>query len=331
MEQEYKYKVCTVCLTYNQKPYIAETLRGFTMQDVSFPVVYCIVDDASTDGETDVLREWAEENLIFGEGSGAQWEKLDYGERLIASLKKNNNCLIVVILLKENHYQLKKATFPYFSEWYRLSKYISQCEGDDYWIDINKLKKEVEFLDNNLDYGMCCGGIQTLKGGQIITKPNSQSRIIGFENLLYHNSIATLTVLYRSDLFWKYHAEIDPYNRGWKMGDYPRWLWIASKSKVHHFDEVFGVYRVLEESASHSQDYRKRLAFLESARDIRLFFAEKYGLGNDVVTKINDVFYREKSMLVKGKDKHAYSDALKHISDKTFKERVKYILSVFSL
>lgn len=51
MEQDYKYKVVTLCMTYNQASYIEETLHGFTMQETSFPMVFCIVDDASTDGE----------------------------------------------------------------------------------------------------------------------------------------------------------------------------------------------------------------------------------------------------------------------------------------
>ena len=40
--------------------------------------------------------------------------------------------------------------------------------------------------------------------------------------------------------------------------------------------EVMAVYRVLESSASHFVDYRKRDAFCESSYNLRLFFAQRY-------------------------------------------------------
>ena len=63
---DYKYKVATQCMTYNQRPYIEDTLKGFVMQQTTFPVVYVVVDDASTDGEQELLFNWAHKNLNFG-------------------------------------------------------------------------------------------------------------------------------------------------------------------------------------------------------------------------------------------------------------------------
>ena len=50
-----KFKVCCRCFTFNQAKYITDTMDGFTMQQTSFPFVCTIVDDASTDGEQEVI------------------------------------------------------------------------------------------------------------------------------------------------------------------------------------------------------------------------------------------------------------------------------------
>ena len=40
---------------YNQSKYIEDALNGFIMQKTNFPFVCVIIDDASTDGEQDVI------------------------------------------------------------------------------------------------------------------------------------------------------------------------------------------------------------------------------------------------------------------------------------
>lgn len=55
MNENTKFKVSVRCFTYNQADYITDTMDGFTMQQTNFPFVCCIVDDASTDGEQNVI------------------------------------------------------------------------------------------------------------------------------------------------------------------------------------------------------------------------------------------------------------------------------------
>lgn len=144
-----KFKVCCRCFTFNQSRYITDTLDGFTMQQTSFPFVCTIVDDASTDGEQEVIRKYVEENFDLSEDSVAFHKETDYAHITYAQHKTNKNCYFAVLYLKENHYSPKKNKFQYLEEWRGMCEYEAMCEGDDFWTDPLKLQKECEYLDIN--------------------------------------------------------------------------------------------------------------------------------------------------------------------------------------
>lgn len=150
-----KFKVTVSCMTYNQSKYITDAMNGFTMQQTSFPFVCTIVDDASTDGEQEVIRKYVEDNFDFSDASVACHKETDYAHITYAQHKTNKNCFFAVLFLKENHYSQKKDKGPYLKEWRDGVEYMALCEGDDYWIVPDKLERQVEFLDENKEYTMC--------------------------------------------------------------------------------------------------------------------------------------------------------------------------------
>ena len=42
-------------MTYNHSPYIVDAVNGFTMQKTNYLFVCAVVDDATTDGEQEVI------------------------------------------------------------------------------------------------------------------------------------------------------------------------------------------------------------------------------------------------------------------------------------
>lgn len=139
------------CMTYNHHAYIEDAMNGFTMQQTTFPFVCAIIDDASTDGEPDVILRYMNDHFDLAPESGArQWET-DEARFLYARHRQNHNCYFGIVLLKTNYYSQRKSKEHLMTQWLRDVKYYALCEGDDYWIDPQKLQIQVDYLENNRD------------------------------------------------------------------------------------------------------------------------------------------------------------------------------------
>ena len=120
--------VSICCLTYNHAQFIRKCLDGFLMQQTDFPIEILIHDDCSTDGTTDIIREY----------------EAKYPE------------LIFPLYEEENQYSRGGAGKMDLYNYSRArGKYIAYCEGDDYWTDPLKLQKQVDFMEVNPEYSVC--------------------------------------------------------------------------------------------------------------------------------------------------------------------------------
>ena len=50
--------VVVYCITYNHASYIRNALEGFVNQIVPFEMKVIVIDDASTDGTTEIIKEY---------------------------------------------------------------------------------------------------------------------------------------------------------------------------------------------------------------------------------------------------------------------------------
>lgn len=219
------YKVCVQCMTFNQSQYITDALNGFCMQDTDFPFVCCIVDDASTDGEQKVITDYLDAYFEVS-GNGSFVRETEYARIIFARNKSNRNCHFAVLLLKENHYQrgLTYLKAEYLAEWSETSEYQAICEGDDYWIDPQKLQKQTVHMDSNPDCMLCCSdaAIDSADGGFPSIADYSDSRIIPPSDMIVKGGswICTCTCLFRPAVL-KTHWELEC-TRTCHIGD---WCW----------------------------------------------------------------------------------------------------------
>ena len=149
-----RFLVSISCMTYNHSGFIIDALNGFVMQQTRFPFVAVIVDDASTDGEQEVIRSYVNDYFDHSLDSDFKEWKTDDAYWTFARHKENVNCHFVVAYLKKNLYKQQEKKEMVIRDWMN-SKYIALCEGDDYWIDPLKLQKRVDFMEVHEDFSAC--------------------------------------------------------------------------------------------------------------------------------------------------------------------------------
>lgn len=165
-----KYMVRVSCMTFNHVNYIEDAMNGFTMQDTKFPFICTIIDDASTDGEQEVIKKYLQEHFDLDDKSTVRNEDTDDYKLTFARHKTNRNCYFAVIYLKYNHYSIKKSKDPYIKEWQDTVKYIALCEGDDYWTHPQKLQMQYEVLEAHPKYTISFHRTQVVNADNSIIK-----------------------------------------------------------------------------------------------------------------------------------------------------------------
>lgn len=245
------------CFVYNQESYIRQCLEGVILQKTNFKIEVIIHDDASSDHTPDIIREYA----------------------------KKYPDIIKPIYETENQYSKHDGSLRSIMNNACKGKYIAFCEGDDYWIDPLKLQKQIDFLEKNPEYGMCCGNASIYKEniGKICGTANKEVPYFSdnenkeevFNSIVFGRGggIVTATVVYRSDV----RSRIIGNDKFFLMEDTPLWLDISQLSKIKYFDEIFSVYRVHEGSASRPKSTLEDWRFTLSVLEMRIYYYRKYG------------------------------------------------------
>ena len=116
--------VSIVCIAYNQEKYIRDTLNGFLSQIVDFNYEIIIHDDASTDKTLEIIREY--EKMKPDIFHAIEEKENQYSKGLLSNVIMNMLTMC-------------------------RGKYISFCEGDDFWIDQHKLQLQIDWMEKNPD------------------------------------------------------------------------------------------------------------------------------------------------------------------------------------
>lgn len=178
----------SVCIqTYNHEDYIKKCLDGILNQKTDFTFEILVGEDASTDKTRAICLEYAKQYP----------EKI----RLILHHRENN--------IKIHGNPSGRFNFLY-NIFAANGKYIAFCDGDDYWIDDQKLQKQVEFLEANDDYVVSWTDYKSFNGEEF--KANNfgfdkPTRTIDFSNIFRPYCTLTLTVVFQKSALDLSHIE----------------------------------------------------------------------------------------------------------------------------
>lgn len=255
-------RVCVV--TYNHIEFIGQCLNGILMQKTDFPFEIIIYDDCSTDGTSDIIREYAKKysNII----ADIQTENYYSKDRLLWDKKKTYNL--------KNH----------------DCKYVAFVNGDDYWIDPYKLQYQINFLQNNSDFTMCSGGYlvnNNFSGEQTVAL--QMANLASSVNLEYdfrrerclateqwNNCALNSTRVYRTSAIPGY--EIVKKYRNWI--DVSIEYYALKKGRGYYFSRIFSVYN------KHGAGMAGKLSSEQNIEFTYNFYEELYRITRDEDVKM---------------------------------------------
>lgn len=216
----------SVCIpAYQHVGFIAECLDSILSQDTSFPIEIIVGEDLSSDGTREICIAYADkfpdkirlflndrEDVTFIDG-------------------RPSGIVNVLNLLSESR-----------------GKFISLCEGDDYWTDKTKLEQQVAIFQKNPECSLVFHNSRIVCGDGH-DKDFSSGLTEGFYDIESVISkpwfVPTQSILFRKELL-----ELGEWIKHIYNCDYAIQLMLATKFPFYYIDKTMSVYRIHEEGIS---------------------------------------------------------------------------------
>lgn len=199
---------------YNHVEFIRESIESILVQETTFPVEIIIHDDASTDGTTEIIREY---------------------EAKYPQLFRN-------IIHTENQWsQGKSVMAPLFTS--PRGDFVALTHGDDYWTSPHKLQNQVRLLEADPQAVGVFHQVEKRESNNHFLEllpPSTTASLLSFDDIVSLNDRATCSIVYRSKSFR--HCDLS-WASDLPMGDWPLQLELSAQGHWRFLDQKMGVYR----------------------------------------------------------------------------------------
>ena len=162
--------VSVVVICYNQQEFIRQALQSILDQRIDWPMEVIVADDASTDSTPEIIREF----------------DARHPGRIRPVLRPSN------VGIHANAVDALNGT---------RGKYVALCEGDDFWTDPEKMRRQISHLEDHPDVSVCFHPVlctwEDHSRPDSIQPPAADDRDLSLNALLHENFMATNSVVYR--------------------------------------------------------------------------------------------------------------------------------------
>lgn len=209
-------KVSICLITFNHSLYLETCLKKIFEQKVDFEFEIILGEDHSTDNTANIVKKYA-----------------DLNPKLIKSFIRPKNVGPKTNFL---HCFLQCK-----------GEYIVFIEGDDYWINENKLQMQVNFLDQNPNASACFHNAEILfedgsnRPNQIINTPNQAKWTYTKDFFKARETwfMATASVMMRR----KFVNPLPNWFVDCKSGDIPMYVILSENGPIGYLAETMSIYR----------------------------------------------------------------------------------------
>ena len=207
--------VSITSVAFNHEDYMNTTLDSFLMQETSFPFEILINDDVSTDRTVEILKEY--------------------------EAKFPN--IVKPVYQTENQYSKGINTmailFPYIK-----GKYAAFCDGDDYWIDKEKLQIQVDEMEKHPEVDLSFHpSYKDVDGdrSEVMAKRANQNKIFPVKHSIHgHGDFAeTASMMFTNSLISSLPSWFDTA----LPGDFASEVMGAERGGSLYIDRIMSVYR----------------------------------------------------------------------------------------
>lgn len=289
LENEIKVSVCMSA--YNHEEFIEEALTSILGQQCNFEYEIILSNDKSSDHTHRVITAFIENHEF---------------KHRIKYFNQENNLGINGNLI----FTLEQTQ----------GKYIALLEGDDYWVDKQKLQKQFNFLEDNADFSICTAAYETniISGGTTVIKLRED---VPGKTYTFEKS-AGFRPHYLNMFFVKKSLDVNRLKNFTYSGDNVIFIMCLSKGKGYFFNQVMGFRRNHIGGAWSSKNLLERLE-MSSGQFISLYQYPEY---KKLVRPILYYYYADLIASEKEQNRYIFS-ALKLV--RTPKELMYFLKKIF--